>query len=186
MIWLQRERGFTQGQAGVFLGTVFLLGGSAGNVAGGWLGDRFEYRRPGGRLYFLALGQLVLCPAGLAFRLCPPDSGWFVAAAVANAVQITFFYGPLFSAVQDLAPPGARATAVAVLIFGHNLLGVAPGSFAAGKLSDWLAGRVAEPITWGLFATGLTGLTAVPLFLLAARLFPAAVRRPLPVSEASS
>jgi MFS family permease len=92
-----------------------------------------------------------------------------VAAAVVNAVQGTFFYGPLFSAVQDLAPPRGRATAVAVLIFGHNLLGLAPGSFAAGWLCDWLTGRVAQPITWGLAAVGLTGLLAVPLFFFAAK-----------------
>jgi MFS family permease len=177
MIWLQRERGFSQKEAGLFLGTVILLGGSAGNVLGGWCGDWFQRHRPNGRLLFLALGQLVLCPAVLAFRMLPADSAWFYVAAAANAVQVTFFYGPLFASVQELSPAGVRSTMIAVLIFGHNLLGYAPGSFVAGKLSGGLAGRVAEPISWGLFITGLAGLLAVPLFLLAAWRAPADAAR---------
>jgi MFS family permease len=173
MIWLTSpERGFTQPQGGLFLGVVFLVGGTAGNLLGGWCGDWFHRRRPGGRLVFLALGQLVFAPAELAFRLLPADSPWFEVAGVCGALLLTFFYGPLFATVQDLVPARVRSTAVAVLVFALNLLGIAPGSFVAGLLADTWKGRVDQPITWALFAVGLAGLLAVPFFFLAAWCYP--------------
>ena len=81
---------------------------------------------------------------------------------------MTYFYGSLFATVQDLVPVSVRSTMIAVLIFSVNLLGIAPGSFLAGRLCDWLTGQVTQPMSWGLFITGLAGLLAAPLFLVAA------------------
>ncbi len=184
-IWLRREHGFTQEDVGNFLGTIFLCGGVVGNVLGGWLGDWFHKRRPGGRLIFLACGQLVLCPVALSFRLLPADSIWFGVTCFGGAILATFFYGSLFATVQDLVPVSVRSTIIAVLIFSVNLLGIAPGSFVAGRLCDWLEGQVAQPISWGLFATGLAGLLAVPLFLLAAWRYPTDLARLANLTRAS-
>ncbi len=172
VIWLRREHGFSQGQAGVFLGTTFLVGGVTGNVLGGWLGDWFHRRWSAGRLIFLACGQIVLCPIALSARLLPADSFWFGVACVAGAVSMTFFYGALFATVQDLVPATVRSTIIAVLIFSVNLLGIAPGSFLAGRLCDVLADYVDRPMSWGLFVIGNMGLLAVPLFFVAAWRFP--------------
>jgi MFS family permease len=177
VIWLRREHGFSQKDAGIFLGTMFLCGGVVGNVVGGWLGDWFHRHAVGGRLIFLACGQLVLSPVALTFRLLPADSIWFGVTCFAGAVVMTFFYGSLFATVQDLVPVSVRSTIIAVLIFSVNLLGVAPGSFVAGRLCDWLQTQVAYPLSWGLFGTGLVGLLAVPLFLLAAWRFPTDLQR---------
>jgi MFS family permease len=168
-IWLRREHGYSQRDAGVFLGTLFLCGGVTGNVVGGWLGDWFRRRWQAGRLLFLVCGQLILYPVALNFRWLPADSPWFAVTCFVGAVLMTYFYGSLFATVQDLAPISVRSTIIAFLIFSVNLLGIAPGSFVAGRLCDSLEGRVEHPMSWGLFVTGLAGLLAVPCFLLAAR-----------------
>jgi len=168
-IWLRREHGYTQREAGLFLGTLFLCGGVTGNVLGGWLGDWFRRRWPAGRLIFLVCGQLLLYPIALNFRWLPADSPWFPVTCFVGAVLMTYFYGSLFATVQDLVPVSVRSTMIAVLIFSVNLLGIAPGSFVAGRLCDTLDGQVDNPMSWGLFLTGLAGLLAVPFFLLAAR-----------------
>jgi MFS family permease len=168
-IWLRREHGYTQRDAGLFLGTLFLCGGVTGNVLGGWLGDWFRRRWHAGRLMFLVCGQLLLYPVALNFRWLPADSPWFPVTCFVGAMLMTYFYGSLFATVQDLVPVSVRSTMIAVLIFSVNLLGIAPGSFVAGRLCDSLEGQVAYPMSWGLFLTGLAGLLAVPCFALAAR-----------------
>jgi hypothetical protein len=168
-IWLRREHGFSQGEAGVFLGTIFLCGGVTGNVLGGWLGDWSRRRKEGGRLTFLVCGQLVLYPLALWARWLPSGTPQFAAACFVAAVLMTYFYGSLFATVQDLVPVSVRSTVIAVLIFSVNLLGIAPGSFVAGRLCDSLDGHVERPISLGLFLTGLAGLLAVPCFFVAAR-----------------
>jgi MFS family permease len=169
VIWLRREHGYSQRDAGIFLGAMFFVGGVTGNVLGGWLADRFRRRWQYGRLLFLACGQLLLYPIALNFRWLPADSPWFAVTCVVGAVLMTYFYGSLFATVQDLAPVSVRSTMIAVLIFSVNLLGIAPGSFFAGRLCDSLDGRVEYPMSWGLFVTGLAGLLAVPCFLIAAK-----------------
>ena len=124
-IWLIREHGFDQKQAGVFLGSLFMCGGITGNVLGGVLGDRFRRRWVSGRLMFLVCGQLLLYPIALNFRWLPSDSPWFPVTCFVGAVLMTYFYGSLFATVQDTLPVSMRSTTVAVLIFSVNLLGIA-------------------------------------------------------------
>jgi hypothetical protein len=166
--WLTHDRGFTDSQAPFFLGVVFLFGGSAGNVLGGWLGDAFQRRWVAGRLLFLAAAEAVLTPLALAFRLVPADSPFFTAACLFAAVSVTFFYGPIFSTVQALVPGHVRSTMLALLLFTLNFLGHSPGLLVSAQLSKHLG------YTWGLFAVTSVGLLSVPLFLLAARSYAGA------------
>src|SRR5438552_2803954 len=57
--WLVIERGFDKSRAANFLGVNLLLGGSLGNLLGGWLGDLFHRHFSGGRLLALVWLQLV-------------------------------------------------------------------------------------------------------------------------------
>ena len=45
---VERGAGFLEGGAALFLGVCLLIGGSAGNVVGGWLGDRLSRQTKGG------------------------------------------------------------------------------------------------------------------------------------------
>jgi MFS family permease len=77
---------------------------------------------------------------------------------------ITFMYGPVLATIQELAPLRLRATMVAILLIGLNLLGASLGSVIAASLVEPL-----HSFTWAIFVTAQFGLLAIPLFYLAFR-----------------
>jgi len=168
--WLVEERGFTHAQATLFLGVLFLIGGSFGNFIGGWLGDRFRRHWIGGRLIALVVIQLIVSPFGIAFRLISPTSFMFPVSCAISAILVTMIYGPLYASVQELTPLRIRSTMIAVLIVGLMLLGASLGAPLAARLAEsFEAAGFKQPLTAGIFVTGQIGLLAVPLLLVAER-----------------
>lgn len=168
-IWLIRERGLTQQQAGLRFGLIFITGGLTGNFLGGICADHFHKRRPGGRLMFLAIAQAIVAPFTIALRLLPPDTPLFYLSAFLMTISVTLFPGPVFASIQDLVPTHIRATAIAFTLFCINLLGLAPGAYAAGRLSDTLRAQGTDtPLTWALLIVGLAAPLAILPFLIAA------------------
>jgi MFS family permease len=163
--WLNAERGFTKQGAPIFLGCIFLFGGSLGNVLGGWLGDRFNRLWSGGRLLALVALQLAVCPFTIAFRFLPGEFRlglgvcWFF-----GSILVTCMYGPVLATVQELTPVRLRATMVAFLLIGLNIAGASLGAVIAAWLTD-----VLDSYTWGIFVTSLASLLSIPLLCLAFR-----------------
>ncbi len=134
---LQRSFGLNLIETSLFYGGILLLGGVAGVLAGGWLGDRLGSRD---RAYF---GYL---PA-LAFVIGVP---FFAAGIMTDSVPLAFalfllpqalayiWLGPVLSAVQHLVEPPYRATASALFLLINNLIGLGGGIYALGAFSDWL------------------------------------------------
>lgn len=177
-IWLVHERGYEEADAAIKFGYIFLVGGLLGNFIGGGLGDWFHARRPGGRLLFLSLVQIFLLPFTLSFRFLPPHEFIFYFCGFMGSVSIMVFFGPVFSSVQDLAPLKIRSTVVAFLIVCINFLGVAPGAFIAGRLSDVFGERgMAQPITWGVFLVEVCAIASIPIFYLASRRYAGDLER---------
>ena len=171
MTWLQVERGFTMRQAGLLSGVFFLAGGFLGNLAGGWLSDVCHRRWSGGRLWFLALSQLVIGPPALAWYVLPKESVWFYVVWFIGSFAATGYFGPIFATVQDLVPARVRSTMVGVLLLLVNL-------FATG-LSPWVAGAIgdATTLTRGLVTCTLVGFLSVPFFVFAARRYATDIAR---------
>lgn len=171
--WLNGERGFSKAGASIFIGVALLLGGSAGNVLGGWLGDRLNDHRPGGRLLALVAIQLVVCPLAIAYRLIPGEHRYalFVCCAF-STIQVTYMYGPVLASIQELTPVRLRATMVALLLIGLNLLGSSLGAVLAARLVEVLGSY-----TWGIFIAAQIGLLSVPVFLWAYRRYPSDLAR---------
>jgi MFS transporter, Spinster family, sphingosine-1-phosphate transporter len=166
LTWLVRERGFEFRQAAIMAGGIYALGGTIGNVAGGWLADWCETRWRGGRLWSIVGVQLLLVPATIVFFTSERGSTAFFIGWILSSLRGTIWYGPLFVATQEMVPPTSRATAVAFLMLAGNLLGAGPGPWLAGAIGDrW-------SLTTGLIATTWLGLTAVIPFALAARSSP--------------
>jgi len=163
--WLYGERGFTKQGAPIFLGAALLFGGSLGNVLGGWLGDRLHRRWSGGRLLALIVIQMAIIPFTVAYRFIPGDfrAALWVCCLV-GSIQITFMYGPVLATIQELTPVRQRATMVALLMMGLNILGASLGSVIAA----WLTGRL-HSYTWGIFITAQASLVAIPFFVVAIR-----------------
>lgn len=163
LTWLVRERGYEFRQAALIGGGLYALTGTIGNVAGGWWADFCAARWRGGRLWSMAIAQVLLTPATLLFYLSPAGSAAFYTGWVLSGLRATIWFGPLYASVQDLAPAHARATAVAFLMLAINLLGGGPGPWLAGALGDRTS------LTQGLVVTTLIGVTAIVPFALAAR-----------------
>ena len=134
---LQRSFGLNLIETSLFYGGVLLLGGVAGVLAGGWLGDRLGSRD---RAYFGYIPALAFV-AGVPF---------FAAGIMTDSVTLAFilfllpqalayiWLGPILSAVQHLVEPPFRATASALFLLINNLIGLGGGIYALGAFSDWL------------------------------------------------
>jgi MFS family permease len=181
VVWWVSERGYTEAQAQRYIGAIFLVGGIAGTLAGGFGAEWFRKRYAGGRLMFLAAAYAIVMPLGLLYRFVEPGTAQFYALAFVFNASFMISYGATFPTVQEVVPVRLRGASVAVLILCNNLLGQALGAAFAGLLADLLAARgVADPVTWAIFVTLLPALLAVPAFYWAARLqarAPAAAAR---------
>jgi predicted MFS family arabinose efflux permease len=161
--YLNRDYGFAPDVAGARAGFVVLAGG-VGAVAWSIVADRWTARTRRARLYVpvaVALATAAVMP--LAFGLIAPGPLQF-ALILIGATTMTGTLGPIAAVVVDVAHPGLRATAAAVLALVGHLVGLTTGPLVTGWLSD----------THGLgFA-----LTVVPMFCLAAAaLFAFAAQR---------
>ena len=163
--WLNAERGFSKSGAPIFIGCMLLVGGSVGNILGGWLGDMFNRRRNGGRLLAIVISQLAIAPFAITNRFLPGDYtiGLGVCYCI-SSIMVTIMYGPVLATVQELSPIRLRATTIALLMIGLNIFGASLGSVIAAWLTGWL-----HSYTWGIFITAQAGLFSIPLFLLAYR-----------------
>ena len=167
--YLNRFYALAPEQAAVKAALIVLVGG-IGMSAGGFVADRLSVRDvrnklrvPGG--YAVCSGLLFaaafVLPAGrLQFGL--------IAAAV---LFVGGHMGPVAALAAELNHPGLRATALSVVTLVYNLLGLAPGPFVVGALSDRFGLRTA------MMVIPLVCLGAAISFLLGSRHLPEDSRR---------
>jgi predicted MFS family arabinose efflux permease len=161
--WLVEERGFRYADAAFRSGVVAVFAGFLGNVAGGAFGDACARRFRAGRLWSLVIMTAFFAvPAWLFYRVAAGSPLFYVCWFVTSA-GTTAWFGPLFSAYQELSPEHARSTIVAFALLVLNLLGVGPGPLITGLIGD------AQGLTAGLaISVAITTLAIVP-FAFAAR-----------------
>jgi hypothetical protein len=163
--WLYQERGFARERGPIFLGIALIIGGSAGNIVGGWLGDHFRKHFRGGQILALIALQLAIYPFAALYRFLPANwiSGLAVCCCI-SSMSITFMYGPVLATIQELTPVRLRATMVAILLIGLNIFGASLGSVLAAALVKPL-----HSYTWAIFITAQAAVLAIPLFYWAFR-----------------
>jgi MFS family permease len=163
---LQRSFDLDLVETSQFIGAVMLLGGTAGVLGGGWLGDRLGRAD---RVWFAWI------PA-ISFAIAVPLFAWGIASASASAAFLFFlipqalvyvWIGPVLSSVQHLVAPAERATASALFLLINNLVGLGGGIYALGVLSDMLAPVYGdESLRYSmLWSLGLYGLAALLMAL---------------------
>ncbi|HEV7241572.1 MAG TPA: MFS transporter [Thermoanaerobaculia bacterium] len=161
--WLVEERGVPYADAAFRAGIVAVAAGFLGNVAGGAFGDFCEKRFRAGRLWSLVIMTVVLAiPAWLFYSIAPGSPLWYACWLLTSA-GTTAWFGPLFSAYQELAPGHTRSTMVAFALLVLNLLGVGPGPLITGMIGD------RRNLTYGLLASVIVTSFAIIPFALAAR-----------------
>jgi len=171
-LWFVHERGFDRAEIARLTGWIGMAGGILGNLCGGLGSDALQKHTGLGRAMFLCVVMLLLAPIAIAYRVVAPDSAWFWIGVFTGYFQVGCFYGPTFSAVQELVPPQIRATVVAFYILALNLVGLGIGITAGGFLIDYLVAQsVAAPYTWALLTFTCLSMLCIPCFYVAGRRF---------------
>ncbi len=122
------------GRAGLITAAVLVGSGLVGTVAGGWLADLVQRRRPEGRLLVAALGFLVGAPLVLVALLIH-SLPLFISVFIIAAISLSFCTGPLNAVIQDVISPTLRATAIGLSLLLAHLLGDAAAPFVIGAIA---------------------------------------------------
>ncbi len=171
-LWFVQERGFDRAEIAKLTGVLTVIVGIAGNLVGGYAGDWWQHRFASGRPMMLFWVLLLLSPLSILYRIVPADSIFLVIGIGIGIFQLTAYYGPVASTVQELTPAGSRATVYAFFILCVNAIGLGVGVTAAGFTVDALrASGSVEPYSQTLLIFTLLSMLALPAFFLAGRWF---------------
>jgi MFS family permease len=167
---LERSFGLSLIERGQFLAAIFLIGGTAGVFAGGWLADRLGQSDRSWYAKLPAIAWLITAPT-FVIGLMAPDL-WIAwpLLLIPNALNILWL-GPVTTAVQHLVPRPMRSTASASFLLINNLIGLGVGPTLIGALSELFKDR------FGTEALRYAAVSVVGFYLVAAFLMAFAIRR---------
>ncbi len=169
-LWFVAERGYERAEIARLAGYITVVAGVAGNLFGGFIGDWWQHHTKTGRPMMLFWLMILLVPLAFVYRLAPAGSPLFLIGMGLGVFQLAAFYGPTFSTVQELSPPGARATVTAFYILCLNVLGLGVGITGAGWLIDHFRNSGdAQPYTTANLVFVAISALAIPAFFLAGR-----------------
>jgi predicted MFS family arabinose efflux permease len=139
------------GQIGVALGIVIGLGGAVGTFIGGAMADAAAKKDT--RAYFSlpAVATIIGAPVFVAAMLYPAgargleggvmDGSFIMLGLLALGTLLgSIWYGPVYASIQGVVPPSLRASAVAIMLFIVNMIGLGFGPPVFGLVTDILAG----------------------------------------------
>lgn len=132
---LMRSFGLDLLGAGQFLGALLLIGGVAGVLLGGWLGDAMGNRDKAYYAWVPAISYVVGMPV---VGVLSDNVGFAFALFLIPQALVYVWLGPVLTAVQHLVPAHMRASAAASFLLINNLVGLGLGSWSVGALSDAL------------------------------------------------
>lgn len=148
--FFMRSHHLTPGAVGTWFAVIYGLGGLLGTYLGGEWASRFAADNE--RLQFIAMAVLhgVLALVAAAVYVMP-NPGFALAILSLSSIGSAMVSGPSFAATQTIVPARMRATAIAVVLFFCNLIGLGCGPLAVGALSDLLRSWVgAESLRYAL------------------------------------
>lgn len=168
---LRRSFGLGLIETSHFIGAVLLLGGVAGMLLGGWLGDRLGKRDRAWFAWVPACAFIIGVPFFAAGIYSGSARLAFILFLIPQAMSYVWL-GPILSAVQHLVGPSARATASACFLLINNLIGLGGGIYALGALSEALTPVYGtEALRYSmLYSLGLYALAATLMALAGPRL----------------
>lgn len=150
-------------EAGILVGLSTGIAAAVGILAGGIASDRAGRVDARWRMIVPALGLACAAPLFLvAYTMDQPVTAALV--LILPSILQYMYLGPTYGALQNMAPPQARATAIALLSLVVNLIGLGLGPLAVGALSDFLARKV---FVGGDFATVCAAAPSDPTCLAA-------------------
>ncbi len=131
--------------ASFLTGIIIVVGGVAGALLGGPLADWLDRWYRGGRVLAVGVGFLLALPC-YATMLLTTRLPIFALAGILAVLALNLPTGPLTAVPQDVAPPGLRATVVAVTMLLSHLLGDVWSPTAVGSLATSLHERASPAL----------------------------------------
>lgn len=126
---------------GLGMGLFGALGGGTGTLVGGVLGDRLGPTNVRAYALIPALGSL-LTVFGYFVMFAVPSAGLALVAFLLPAFFGNVWNGPGTVALQALAGPNHKATAMALVLLSSSVVGLCLGPITIGFISDTLAARL--------------------------------------------
>jgi MFS family permease len=158
------------GVIGLGLGLFGAVGGALGALVGGRMGDRAGGRDVRNLALIPAAGSLLGTISYVAMFVVPSAAASLAIFALA-AFFSSLWYGPGNLAMQRLAGPRAKATALAVALFLNSAVGLSLGPLLIGAASDLFAPTLGagEGLRAGILIGISAGLVSMLLFWLGSR-----------------
>jgi MFS family permease len=166
---LKRSFGLELVGIGQFYGGLLLIGGVAGVLLGGFVGDRLGARDRGAYAKLPAICYALAVPLFAAGILAQSTTAAFLFLVVPQAL-VYVWLAPVITAVQHLVPAHMRATASACFLLINNLIGLGAGTLVLGLLSDAMTARFGDEALRYAMLSGLV------LYLLAGLLMALAAK----------
>ncbi len=141
--FMVRTHHLSVAQAGMLSGLALGLGGLAGGLISGALGDRVNVHRKDGRLRWAALLATLGVPLAIVGILAPSVAFCVVLLGLFYSMLNTY-YGLVYSSIQDVVAPKMRGSAMALYFLAMYFCGASFGPLLTGKVSDLLARRAAD------------------------------------------
>jgi MFS family permease len=137
---LMRSYNMDSFQAGTIAGLTGLIV-IVGAPLGGYLGDRWQRKKAGGRAYFLVVAMLLY---SISAALVIFSTNYSITVYIVVALITMFCSGlvlpGLFAIWTDVLPPQHRTTGIGMGTMISLILGAVPGPLFLGALSDALGG----------------------------------------------
>lgn len=140
---LSRVHKLSLANSGIGTGIAFAIGGVAGGVFAGWLGDHVANRRKNGRLLYAAIVSLIGAPA-FYFGVTAERVFFTILFLMVGYATCCAYYGLVYSSILDIVSPAMRGTTMAIYFMAMYLCGASFGPVLTGRLSDIMAHCAAE------------------------------------------
>lgn len=150
---------------------ILLIGGVVGMSLGGVVADRLGARHKSAYAWVPAVAFLASAALYLFGVMAKTPLQAFLLFLLPQALGLVWL-GPVVAAVQHLGPPSSRSLMSSLFLLINNLIGIALGTYAFGKLSEILKPQYgAESIRYAfLYALSFYVLAAILLVFAAGQL----------------
>ena len=170
-LWLVNDKGFDRSEILLISGAIGLPAGIMGNLFGGIGSDYYVKRTGNGRQLFLFWCLLVFTPFILLYRLTDDTGSLFFTLMFLGFFQWGTLYGPITSAVQEMAPEKHKAVVLAYYLFMTNLIGIGVSTTMAGVMVDTLISyEIEKPYSITMLTFQLLAVLCLPAFYIAGKM----------------
>ncbi|MCW6536937.1 MFS transporter [Sphingomonas sp. MMSM24] len=158
--FLMRFHGLSAGEAGLSLGIMSAVGGSATMLGTAWVMARLSSCDPRWQVWLIALVSVaVIVPGVIAYSAQSLSLATLALWIFLPASSL--YIGPTLALCQSLVPAEMRGQTVAILLFTANIANLVIAPQLIGSASDFIGSFLADPhqsLRWVLVVCSFTGI----------------------------